>query len=377
MSPTEIKVPTKRTKKYASLKSYDVSTSCTNDRIAKQTSEGCDVFHYVKLTELPDYAELKKEVESEIARMSWWESYGIDNAIHLFGVVAAVVSFYLMRVDSPVVFCFAIFLLGFCHSILSIKGGHLAAHKAAVQSAPLNRAMAFFFSDMCGTFPSDAAYSMHIKEHHGYTNIMGIGDSSTWRVPVVPAYLYMFVMPLLVPVLTPLVSLASLWGQWFRLGRFLCFASLGLFFNFYLFTQVAGFTFWQSLCLTLVSRGVLSIPYIHVNVFQHIGLPMYTLKDKPKKIYQMSTGVLNLARNPLLDYCFGHSIISAHIEHHLFPKLSDQQCLRVRPIVRHFLTSRGMAYNEADYGERVGVFLTKYRDLMQLAPPISHFVGLQ
>ena len=68
---------------------------------------------------------------------------------------------------------------------------------------------------------------------------------------------------------------------------------------------------------------------------------------------------------------------SAHVEHHLFPRLSDEQCLRVKPVVRRFLKERGMAYNEADYTERLLVFLTKYRHLMVLAPPISHFVGIQ
>lgn len=43
----------------------------------------------------------------------------------------------------------------------------------------------------------------------------------------------------------------------------------------------------------------------------------------------MSLGVLNLPRLPVLDWAFGHSIISCHVEHHLFPKLSDNMCLKV------------------------------------------------
>ena len=68
---------------------------------------------------------------------------------------------------------------------------------------------------------------------------------------------------------------------------------------------------------------------------------------------------------------------SAHVEHHLFPRLSDQQCLRVKPVVSRFLRARGMAYNEAAYTERLALFLTRYRQLMVHAPPVSHFVGLQ
>lgn len=63
---------------------------------------------------------------------------------------------------------------------------------------------------------------------------------------------------------------------------------------------------------------------------QHIGLPMFAADRKPKRIHLMSLGVLNLPRNPLLDWSFGHSLISCHVEHHLFPSLSDNMCLKVR-----------------------------------------------
>ncbi|KAL8566042.1 hypothetical protein ACOMHN_062771 [Nucella lapillus] len=366
-----------RSAKVASLAEYDVSTSKASEQIAKLREKNKEVFHDVQLDQLPDYLELKKQVDDEISKMSWWEAYGIDSLIHTFGVFGAVVSFFIMKTDSVPVCCVGVALLGCCHSILALKGGHLASHRAAVKSPAINRVLGYFFSDICGTFPAETAVTVHVKEHHAYTNIVGIGDSSTWKVPAIPPYMYMFITPFLVPAMTPLVSIATLWGQWFALCRFLLLASFGLWANFTLFMQVSGFTFLQALGLTIISRGVLSVPYIHVNIFQHIGLPMYTLKDRPKKMYQMSTGVLNLSRNPVLDLCFGHSIISAHIEHHLFPRLSDQQCLRVKPVVRRFLLSHGMPYNEADYEERVRVFLTKYQHLMIYAPPISHFVGIQ
>lgn len=43
----------------------------------------------------------------------------------------------------------------------------------------------------------------------------------------------------------------------------------------------------------------------------------------------MSLGVLNLPRLPVLDWAFGHSIVSCHVEHHFFPRLSDNMCLKV------------------------------------------------
>lgn len=71
---------------------------------------------------------------------------------------------------------------------------------------------------------------------------------------------------------------------------------------------------------------------------QHIGLDMFSPTRRPKRIYQMSHGVLNLPRNLLLDWMFGHSLINCHVEHHLFPQLSDHMCLKVRLLDRHLLT---------------------------------------
>lgn len=56
---------------------------------------------------------------------------------------------------------------------------------------------------------------------------------------------------------------------------------------------------------------------------------MFSRDKKPRRIHMMSLGVLNLPRLPVLDWAFGHSIISCHVEHHLFPRLSDNMCLKV------------------------------------------------
>lgn len=46
-----------------------------------------------------------------------------------------------------------------------------------------------------------------MKIHHGYTNVIGLGDSSTWKLPFLNRYVYMFIAPLAVPIITPLVAL--------------------------------------------------------------------------------------------------------------------------------------------------------------------------
>lgn len=78
--------------------------------------------------------------------------------------------------------------------------------------------------------------------------------------------------------------------------------------------------------------------------WQHIGLDMFSPTRRPKRIYQMTHGVLNLPRNFLLDWMFGHSLINCHVEHHLFPFLSDHMCLKVARSIFHsqlFSTKEG------------------------------------
>lgn len=62
-------------------------------------------------------------------------------------------------------------------------------------------------SQLCSAFTVEQATYNHVKIHHGYTNVIGLGDSSTWKLPFLNRYVYMFIAPLAVPILTPLVAL--------------------------------------------------------------------------------------------------------------------------------------------------------------------------
>jgi fatty acid desaturase 6 len=189
----------------------------------------------------------------------------------------------------------------------------------------------------------------------------------------------MFLAPFTLPALIPLVALHQLVSvrAWKDLVLFLVMAPTGMMFHLALLTHVSGYTLTGALTAMYVYRGALAVPYIHINIFQHIGLPMYSPDDRPARIYQMSTGCLNLSPNPLFNFAFGHSLISCHVEHHLFPHLSDNMCLRVKPLVRRYLKDNNLPYNEQKYLDRLGVFLTDFNSLMRDAPAITHFMGLQ
>lgn len=332
----------------------------------------------VKLKELPSYGELKSKVNEVVKNSSLWEIYGIDWTIIIGSIAAVPAGLMLLRWDilTPQ-FALGIFLFGCIHAILADKASHLAAHGALSPWKRFNKLLEIFFEELCGSFSAEMGYEIHIKVHHPHTNIIGLGDSSSWKAPFLSRYTYMFFAPLLLPALTPLITIGLLRGRWLSILRMVPVVLTGIYINAWLLVNVSGFSWLGALACMAVSRSVLAVPYIHVNIFQHIGLPMWDRKHRPKRIYQMSMGVLNLSRNPILDVCFGHSLINCHVEHHLFNELSDNMCLKIKPLVSKFLRENNLAYTEKTYMDRLYFFVDKYEELMVKAPPITHFVGIQ
>merc|ERR1712212_999612 len=99
---------------------------------------------------------------------------------------------------------------------------------------------------------------------------------------------YLFIAPLAVPIITPLVALGQLTGQTLAQAlRTILLVILGFYSQYWLLIHVSGFQspYGALLCM-LVCRAMSSLPYIHVNIFQHIGLSMFSPTSRPKRIYQ-------------------------------------------------------------------------------------------
>ena len=337
------------------------------------------VYDEVKLDDLPKFTDLKAQVDEVVARSSWWDLYGVDWAIIVVFLGLFYVSLLMLRSESWLVFGGGAFLCGWFYQSMGVKAGHSSAHGGLTKSKLLHRPLANIFVEFIGTFSEELAYYGHIKEHHPYTNVIGIGDSAVWKVPALPRFVYMFFGPLMLPPVTIIVSIAGLLEKksFLSVVKYVIVAGAGLCLMTYLLMNVSGLSLSSAVAVMWISRGVFSIPYIHVNIFQHIGLPMFAKEHRPVRIYQMTVGVLNLPRNIILDYAFGHAVVSCHIEHHLFPKLSDNMCLKIQPIVSKFVKESGLPYNEKTYFNRLTLFLDQYEKLMVNAPPITHFVGIQ
>ncbi|XP_062976327.1 fatty acid desaturase 6 [Elgaria multicarinata webbii] len=323
--------------------------------------------------------ELSEMVQKVVKSSSWWERHGVDCTSIALNFLTIPVGFLLLRSDNLFTFLLGITVLGVAHHTISVKGSHLASHNSLVESKSWGKFWAIFFIEVCTGFTAEQASYNHVKIHHAYTNVIGLGDSSTWKLPFLNRYVYMFIAPISVPIITPFVAIGMLKEVELKTAiRTLCCIFIGLYSHYWLLLHVSGFqSVWSALGCMLITRSLLAHPYIHVNIFQHIGLPMFSADKKPKRIHMMSSGVLNLPRNPLLDWSFGHSIINCHVEHHLFPTLSDNMCLKIKPIVSRYLKEKKLPYNEDSYWCRLKLFLDKYEELMVHAPPISELVGIQ
>ncbi|XP_059180464.1 fatty acid desaturase 6-like [Centropristis striata] len=323
--------------------------------------------------------ELTRLVQKMVKESSWWERRGVDCSILAAAFLCLPPAFLLLSSSRLLVFSAGVLLMGLAHAVITIKGTHLASHGSLSESQAWGKVWAVFFIEICGSFSARAGVHGHIKMHHAHTNVIGLGDSSVWKVPCLPRTVYLFIAPLAVPIITPLVALAHLRGHSAAVVlRTMLMVSLGLYSQYWLLVHVSGFQSPLStlLCM-LVCRAMFSMPYIHVNIFQHIGLDMFSPTRRPKRIYQMTHGVLNLPRNPLLDWVFGHSLINCHVEHHLFPFLSDNMCLKVKPVVSRYLTEKKLPYQQDSYRSRLRLFFHRYQELMVFAPPITELVGVQ
>ena len=326
----------------------------------------------------PSMSELNALVKDVVSRSSWWDLYGIDLAIMCANFALLPISYLLIGSDSIPLFVIGYVLFAYIHATFTVKLAHAAVHNALAGSSQVwNRLLTVFFIEIWGGFTGEASHEIHVQLHHPYTNVIGLGDSSSWRVPFLDRNTYLFFAPLFLPLFNTPIGVHLLAGRWWSIARLLCITSAGYIAHFCMFRYVCGLSLLGTILCMFTVRSVFAIPYIHVNIFQHIGLPMYDVKKRPKRLYQLASAALNLPRNPLLDYSFGHSIISCHVEHHLFPRLSDNMCLKIKPVVSSYLKNNGLPYNEATYLGQLSKFYKEYDELMVKAPPITELVGIQ
>ena len=128
-----------------------------------------------------------------------------------------------------------------CPTPFTVKLAHAAVHNALAGSSHFwNGLLSIFFIEIWGGFTVEGSYEAHIQFHHPYTNVIGLGDSSSWRVPFLGRNTYLFIAPLFLQLLYPVVGLKLLAGRWQSKARFLFVTMIGYIMHFCLFHYVTG-----------------------------------------------------------------------------------------------------------------------------------------
>ena len=216
----------------------------------------------------PSMKQLNTLVKEVVSRSSWWDLYGIDLAIMCINFALLPISLLFMGSVNIPVFVTGYLLFSYIHATFTVKLAHAAIHNALAGSSRFwNGLLSIFFIEIWGGFTVEGSYEAHIQFHHPYTNVIGLGDSSSWRVPSLGRNIYLFIAPLFLQLLYPVVGLKLLAGRWRSKARFLFVTMIGYIMHFCLFHYVAGLSVVGAIFCNITVHTVFAIPYIHVNIF--------------------------------------------------------------------------------------------------------------
>lgn len=305
---------------------------------------------------------LTQEVRDYLKNMGWVQRYAYETLIFLFklGLFAGGVWVFSM----PGVWNKILILpfLAFVSSSIAISGTHETGHRAFVKWPLLNKILGYFFADFWVGKSSLWFRYHHCEEHHVYTN-MPQKEEQFMYYPWMNSYVYFFGLPYLIFIWFFYRSIRFLWGNWLQLLIFLILAIAGYVFHIYLFALFVPLP-WAILSV-YVMRYLFAPVFLQLTIFNHIDLD---LLDKPTPwLPHQSKTTRNIKKSWFFSWMGGNSLVDCHIEHHIFPTLSQTMLKKVHPIIEKYLLKEGYKYVEDSYWKCLRFCLKNY-DRIFLVP---------
>ena len=314
--------------------------------------------HMEDLFSHQNFVALSKEVQNLIKTQNWLQRHGKEWG--MFFVRALIwIGAFLVFIQPGVFFkIFGLILLSYAYYGIGITGTHESSHLAFSESKKVNRLMCYFFSDFWCAQSSEWWYNRHVQVHHVFPNVPSV-EKKQFYFPWLHKYLYFFVTPYLVLFWLILNSVLYLRK---RPGAFVLYAGLalaGLVGHWYLFALFIG-PYWAILAVFVMRSGFAPL-FLHLSVFNHLGLenPKVRLPWLP---HQTNT-TRNLKTHWILTGMGGNALVDCHIEHHLFPALSNSILGKIRPIIMKYLKREGYNYHEETYWSCLKNCLKYYTEL--------------
>lgn len=310
------------------------------------------------------FAELQTEVQAELAKYGYFQRHGWAIATFVLKAILFVASFYVFALPGLIFKVVGIILLGYFYFAIALPGIHETRHTAFAKSPFWNRAWAYFFSDFWGNQSNDWWYHRHVLEHHAYTNVPD-RDPPSFTYPWINRWSYFFAVPYALGGWLFYYSLVFLKKKPLRLLLFVLLSIAGWAFHIWMFSLVVSMPY-AVLCF-FIMRLLWSPVFMHMAVFNHIGLE--TPETRLPWLPHQTMTTRNLKPNLLLIGMGGHAFTDFHIEHHLFPRMSDHMTTKIAPIVKKYVAKEGYKYSEQSYMSCLKNCLKYYKELFKYGPP--------
>lgn len=293
-----------------------------------------------------NFAKLSVEIHARLKQENWWQKHGFEFFIFFLRCACFALSFLIFSQDAWFFKIVGMIFLSYFFYGIGITGTHETRHSSFTSSEYWNRLWAYFFSDFWAGQSNLWWHNRHVVVHHVYTNVPGV-EPKQFYFPWINRYIYFFVVPYFVVFWLFIHSILFLWKEkrYRDLSVYFLVQAAGWLFHIWLFTLILSTPF--AILTTFIMRSLFAPLFVHIAVFNHIGL-----EDPRKRLpwlpHQTRT-TRNLKPHWILTGMGGNAFIDCHIEHHLFPKISNRGLSKIRPIVMKYVKAEGYKYVEETY----------------------------
>ncbi len=314
---------------------------------------------------ITNYNQLSQKIQAYVKKQNWYQLHGVELVKCFLRFSLFFLAYFLFATqESFVLQALAIFIMAYAFTSVLISGIHQASHRSFVKSTLGNKLWGYFFTDFLIGKSSLWWYNRHIETHHPHPNDPE-KEPKPFYFPWMNRYVYFFLVPYLVIPWFLISSIYYLRKQPIQLVLYLVVTVTG-FYAFMLLFLVLGYSFFIAFLLTFLIKTLLAPVFMHLAVFNHIGL----CNPQPAKkwIAQQTLTTRNIKRSWFLMGIGGNAFLDGHLEHHLFPRLSNHMIEKTKPLLVEHLKKEGYEYKEEGYFSCLKHCLEHYHSLFKDLP---------
>lgn len=310
------------------------------------------------------FAALSREVNELVKQQSWYSLHGAEVIKFLARFALFIAGFGVFLAPHIITRLMGLIVMSYAFTGIAISGIHEASHKSFAKHKWANKVWAYIFTEFWTAKSHDWWNFRHIETHHPHPNDP-VKEPKPFYYPWMNPYVYFFLVPYLVQFWIIINSVKFLWGKWAKMVIYLVIAAFGLMAHSSLF-MAAGFSIPIALLLTIVMRSFFAPQFMHLAVFNHIGLtnPETTLPW----IQRQTITTRNIQPNWFLSGLGGNAFLDGHLEHHLFPSLSNNILKKVRPLILKAMNVDEYPYITEGYFSCLKHCIDNYHQLFQDLP---------